>query len=68
MTTFLPPLDPNQRYEIGEALAYLRTSRAHFYEKVATGQVRLIKDGRRSYVPGSELIKLSRISDSDAAA
>jgi excisionase family DNA binding protein len=58
----LAPLDVNQRYEIDEASAYLRISRGRLYEKVAAGQIRLIKDGRRSYVPGSEIAAQSRIA------
>lgn len=56
----LSPLDPLQRYTIDEALNYLRTSRATFYEKVNAGVIRLLKDGRRSYVPGTAIIEQSR--------
>ena len=56
-----PALDPMQRYGIEEACAYLRCSRGRLYEKVAAGEIRLIKDGRRSYVPGSEIAAQSRI-------
>lgn len=56
----LPPLDAAQRYTIDEACTYLRTSRARLYAKVRAGELRVIKDGRRSYVPGTELISQSR--------
>lgn len=52
----LPPLDPNQRYTIHEGCCYLRHSRARLYQKVARGELRLIKDGRRSYIAGADLI------------
>jgi excisionase family DNA binding protein len=55
----LAPLDERQRYEVNEALAYLRTSRKSFYELVADGRIRTITEGRRRYVPGSEIARLS---------
>lgn len=55
------PLDPNQRYTIKEALAYLRCSRARLYLKEAAGEIRLLRDGRRTYVPGSEIARVSRL-------
>lgn len=57
---YLPPLDPSQRYSIDEAAEYLRTSRVQIYKKVAAGRLRLIKDGRRSYISGADLIAPSR--------
>lgn len=56
----LPPLDANQRYAIDESAEYLRTSRVQVYKKIAAGQLRLIKDGRRSYISGIDLIAQSR--------
>jgi excisionase family DNA binding protein len=55
----LPPLDERQRYSIEEATDYLRTSRARLYEKIGAGEVKIVKDGRRTYVPGSEIARLS---------
>lgn len=57
----LPPLDPLQRYTITEAVAYLRTSRASIYKHAAKSELRLIKEGRRTFVPGAEIIRLSAI-------
>jgi excisionase family DNA binding protein len=51
----LAPLDVNQRYDINEAAEYLRISRARLYQKIAAGEIRRIKDGRRSFVPGSDI-------------
>ena len=57
----LAPLDERQRYEVHEALAYLRTSRKSFYQLVADGRIRTITEGRRRYVPGSEIARLSSV-------
>ena len=57
----LPNLDANQRYTVDEACEYLRISRNFLYKKVRQEQIKLIKDGNRSYVPGSELIAQSRV-------
>ena len=81
----LPLLDPNQRYTISEAIAYLRTSRKTFYEDLKAGRIKTIEVGARRYfgitrggkssqsrlveiqvasrrfVPGSEILRLSRL-------
>ena len=56
----LAPLDANQRYDIDEAARYLRISRARLYQKISAGEIRLIKDGRRSFVPGSVIKAASK--------
>jgi excisionase family DNA binding protein len=61
----LPPLDVRQRYTIDESAAYLRESRSRVYEKIADGTLKTIKDGRRRYIPGSEI---ARQSTREAAA
>ena len=58
----LPPLDPYQRYTIEETSDYLRTSRARDYVKIAAGELAILKDGRRTYVPGTSIIALSRVA------
>jgi hypothetical protein len=55
------PLDEKQRYEIPEACKYLRQSRAKTYNDVKAGRLRVIKDGARTYVPGSEIARKSRV-------
>ncbi len=57
----LPPLDANQRYSLEEGIAYLRESRSRLYEKIASGELKVIKDGRRTYIPGTELVRLSTL-------
>ncbi len=57
----LPPIDPHQRYQIEEANAYLRQSRAKTYIDISAGTLRVIKDGSRVYIPGSEIIRRSTL-------
>jgi len=64
MTTRLAPaqpLDTLQRYTIPETMQYLRLSRPGVYMKIRRGELRIIKDGTRTYVPGSELARLSTL-------
>ena len=58
----LPPLDARQRYSVDEGIAYLRESRSRLYEKIASGELKVIKDGRRTYIPGTELVRLSTLA------
>lgn len=57
----LDPVDPRQRYDIGEACDYLRVSRAKLYQDIKSGRVQTIQDGSRRYVPGSEIARLSTV-------
>ena len=63
----LAALDERQRYSIDEAAAYLRCSRAQLYKKIKVGVVLVIKDGDRTYVPGSVIARLSRAPDQNVA-
>lgn len=63
MSTPLPPVDPNQRYGIDEANAYLRQSRAKTYNDIAAGALKVIKDGKRTYIPGSEIVRRSTLPE-----
>lgn len=64
-TGVLPPLDEQQRYTIDETAKYLRQSRAKTYQDIAAGRLAIIKDGRRTYVPGSAIAVRSRRSSTD---
>lgn len=66
----LPPrtLDPAQRYTVIEALALLRTSRKTLYELIAKGELHPIKQGRRTYIAGTEIARLSQVPAVSAAA
>jgi len=57
----LAPLDAQQRYTIAEAQTYLRCSRAHVYNLISSGELRPLKEGRRIYVPGGEIIRRSTL-------
>jgi excisionase family DNA binding protein len=59
--TLLPALDERQRYTVEESLDYLRVSRARLYENINAGEITAIKDGRRTFIPGSEIARLSRV-------
>lgn len=60
------PLDAQQRYSVPEAMAYLRISRQKIYRDINAGKIKTIKDGRRRYVPGSEIIRVSSINSTSA--
>lgn len=55
----LAPLDPRQRYTIPEAARYLRCSRAWLYELINADKLRVLRDGKRVYVPGVEIARKS---------
>jgi hypothetical protein len=57
----LPAIDPLQRYDIAEAATYLRQSRASLYKDIKDGVLLTIKRGKRRYVPGSEIARVSAL-------
>jgi len=57
----LPPLDLAQRYTIPEAIFYLRSSRKTIYEDIRGGRLATIKEGKRRFVPGTEIARRSRV-------
>jgi hypothetical protein len=63
----LAPIDCNKRYDIETSLRILGVSRARLYQDIAADRLRVMKDGRRTFVHGSALIERSRQS-SDAVA
>jgi excisionase family DNA binding protein len=58
--TPLAPLDSAQRYSVPEAIRYLRTSRRSIYEMIASGKIRPIKEGRRTFIAGASIAALSQ--------
>ncbi len=62
-----PALDPLQRYSVPEANALLRQSNARTYEQIKAGQLRVIRIGGRTYVPGSEIARLSALPATETA-
>jgi prophage regulatory protein len=63
----LPLVDVAQRYTIAEAIAYLRISHASVYKEINAGRIKVLKQGKRTFVPGSEIARLSRLDDSDSS-
>jgi excisionase family DNA binding protein len=57
----LQPLDVLQRYRVEEAAKYLRVSRATVWNDVTAGRIRSVRHGRRVFVPGSEIARLSTV-------
>jgi excisionase family DNA binding protein len=64
----LPALDVHQRYTVEESLRYLRTSRATLYKQISDGTIKTLTQGRRRYLPGSELARMSSVPSAEAAA
>jgi len=59
-------LDANQRYSLAESWEILRQSPAKTFDDIKKGKLRVFKDGKRTYVPGYELIRRSRPPESSA--
>jgi hypothetical protein len=68
--TVSPPvlIDPNRRYSISIANELLSQSNSKTYEDIAAGRLKVIKDGARTYIHGSEIVRRSAISDDQSAA
>jgi hypothetical protein len=54
-------VDERQRYDLRTASAILHQSRSKTYQDIRRGAMRVIRDGRRIFAPGSELIRLSTL-------
>lgn len=54
-------VDQNQRYSIIEGSELLRLGRSKLYGLIKSGKLAVIKEGARTYVPGSEIIRLSTL-------
>jgi excisionase family DNA binding protein len=54
------PLDPLQRYRLLEAAAYLRVSHMTLYKDIKAGKVKVIREGARTLVPGTEIAARSQ--------
>jgi excisionase family DNA binding protein len=57
----LPALDSAQRYSVEEAIAYLRSSRKTVFDDIREGRLASIKEGKRRFIPGSEIARRSRL-------
>lgn len=58
-------VDPNRRYPVDQGFRLLGVSRSHGYSKIARGELRVIRDGRRVFIPGTEIVRLSTLPNSD---
>ena len=56
-----PAFDPRLRYTITTATDFLGYSRAKLYQEIRAGTIRVIRDGRRVFVPGSEIARKSSL-------
>lgn len=63
----LAPVDVVQRYTIKEASVYLRVSHASVYKEFNARRLRVLNHGNRTFVPGSEIARLSRVEDAPGA-
>ena len=57
----LAAVDVSQRYTIAEARVYLRISHASIYKLINDRRLRVLKHGKRTFVPGDEIVRLSRL-------
>jgi hypothetical protein len=55
-------LDPQQRYSVSETALYLRISRASLFKDIKAGALKSIKERKRRFVPGSEIVRRSQIA------
>ena len=56
----LPPLDINRRYPIELACDYLDIGRTRIYAKIEAGELPIIRDGGRVFIPGEAIAAASR--------
>jgi len=57
----LAPVDVPQRYTVAEAVSYLRISHASIYKEIKARRIGVLKHGKRTFVPGSEIARVSRL-------
>jgi hypothetical protein len=62
-----PAFDPRLRFDIPNAVNLLGYSRAKLYQEIKSGSIRIIRDGRRVFIPGSEIARKSSLDDNGAA-
>jgi hypothetical protein len=57
----ITPTDPNQRYDVLQASTRLRQSVAKTWTSIKEGKIKAIRDGGRTYIPGTEIIRASTL-------
>lgn len=55
------PFNHHLRFSIEETAYHLGVSRAHVWKRVQSGEIKTIADGRRRFVPGTEIARLSAV-------
>ena len=58
----LGPIDSNRRYDVETALRYLGISRFTLYADIREGRIQTIKDRKRRFIPGSEIVRRSSVA------
>jgi hypothetical protein len=61
-------LDEKQRFTVNEAAQYLRRAASTTWLLIGRGQIRVIREGGRVFVPGSEIARLSRLPGEQGSA
>lgn len=56
----LPAFDERLRYRVEVASRFLGQSRAKTYNDLKAGTLVAIKDGARTFIPGTEIVRRSR--------
>jgi hypothetical protein len=60
-------IDPNQRYELSESARILRLGDSTLFTRMREKRISVVKDGDRSFILGSELIRYAQSSTQPAA-
>lgn len=50
-----PAFDPRLRYSIELGTRFLAQSRATTYKQIRAGDLKVIREGKRVYIPGAEI-------------
>lgn len=59
-------IDANQRYSLQETHLALRQSAAKTFRDIKDGRLRVIREGARTWVPGSEIIRVSTLPPAES--
>lgn len=60
--------DPRLRFNVDEAAVFLACSRAHVYRLIREGDLPVHKEGRRTFVMGSDVARLCALAGSRVSA
>jgi hypothetical protein len=54
------PINPDARYSLDLSCGYLSVSRSTLLRRIEANEVRVIDDGRRRFISGRELLRLTQ--------